>query len=286
MQTIVRESGLEPTKARTILTLFEGYFRIADEYAIKAKAIVVTDGSQTAQIEAARDARLFLRDKRLAVEKARKELKEQALREGKAIDGIANILKALIIPIEDYLKTQENFVELKAQAEAEERERVFQAGEMKRLADEAEEKRLEEKRVREALDKNAAEIRRLNKERLDRLAARERERTVADRKSRLEAERIRKEGKNAVAAEKARAAAKLDKVEAETKAATELYKKERAEREAKQAKQKADAKAREDKLLEEREEQRLEAHRLAEELAALVECPECGHKFKPEGRGE
>lgn len=257
LQTIVRQSGLEPTKARTILTLFEDYFTIAEEWAIKAKAIVVTDGSQTAQIEAAREGRLFLKDKRLAVEKARKELKEQALREGKAIDGIANVLKALLIPIEDYLRTQEDFVEIKAKSEADERERVFQAGEVKRLADEEEAKRLEDIRAREELRKNAAEIRRLNAERLTRLAARERERLVADRKANIEKERIRKEGKNAVAAEKA-------KGDAIKKAADELA----------------------EKLKETREKDEAERQRLKAELAALVECPECGHKFKPGRRGK
>lgn len=257
LQTIVRESGLEPTKARTILTLFQDYFTIADEWALRAKDIVVTDGSQVAQIEAAREGRLFLRDKRIAIEKARKELKEQALREGKAIDGIANVLKALIVPIEEYLKTQENFVELKAKSEADERERVFQEGEKKRLADEEEARQ----RVDAEIRKENERLKQEAKERNDRLVARERERMVADRKNNIEKERIRKEGLNAVAAVKARA-------------------------EAKQAKLKADAKAVEDRLLKEREEKRLETERLEAELAALVECPECGHYFKPEGRGE
>ena len=67
----------------------------------------------------ARVGRLFLMKKRTAIETVRKELKEQALREGKAIDGIANVLKALIIPIEEYLKKQEDFVVLKEAARIE-----------------------------------------------------------------------------------------------------------------------------------------------------------------------
>jgi hypothetical protein len=42
-------------------------------------------------------------------------LKEQALREGKAVDGIANVLKALIVPLEEHLDKQERFVEIRAE---------------------------------------------------------------------------------------------------------------------------------------------------------------------------
>lgn len=264
LQTIVRESGLEPTKARTILTLFEDYFKIADEWALKAKTIVVTDGSQTSQIEAAREGRLFLRDKRKAIETARVELKEHALREGKAIDGIANVLKALIIPIEEYLKTQENFVELKAKSEADERERVFQASEKKRLEDEENTRVWEAKRIQKENERLKLEAR----ERNDRLAARERERAVANRTANLEKERIRKEGKNAVSAEKAKADAAVEALKTTDRIKSEEREKER--RAEVLARSKAKAK-----------QAKLEA-----ELEALVECPECGHYFKPEGRGE
>jgi len=111
LTVIVKKSNLEPTKAKFILDKFQDYFETASEWELKAKAIVVTNETQKTEMKMARAGRLFLREKRIAVEKARKELKEQALREGKAIDGIANVLKALIVPIEDYLEGQERFVE-------------------------------------------------------------------------------------------------------------------------------------------------------------------------------
>lgn len=135
LQTIVQQSGLEKNKADFILKQFQDYFKIAAEWEDKAKTIIVTDASQKSEMEMARVGRLFLREKRIAVEKARKNLKEQALREGKAIDGIANVLKALIVPIEEYLDKQEHFVEIKAKEEA---ERI-------RLE---EEKKAEEERIR------------------------------------------------------------------------------------------------------------------------------------------
>lgn len=136
LQVIVKNSGLEPTKAKYILEQFQDYFKMADEWTIKAKSIIVTDESQTTEMEMARVGRLFLKEKRIAIEKARKSLKEQALREGKAIDGIANVLKALIVPIEEYLDKQEHFVENKAKEEAE-RKRI------------EEEKKAEEERIRQ-----------------------------------------------------------------------------------------------------------------------------------------
>ena len=118
-QVIIQESGLEATKAKFILENFQNYFEVADEWTRKANMIVVTNENQKADMQMARTGRLFLREKRIAIEKARKELKEQALREGKAIDGIANVLKALIVPIEEYLEKQERFVEILAEKKAE-----------------------------------------------------------------------------------------------------------------------------------------------------------------------
>ncbi len=99
LEVIVKESGLEQSKAKYILENFQDYFKIAEEWEQKAKTIIVTDVSQVTEMEMAKVGRKFLSKKRIDVENSRKKLKEQSLREGKAIDGIANVLKALIIPI-------------------------------------------------------------------------------------------------------------------------------------------------------------------------------------------
>jgi hypothetical protein len=114
LQVLVRESGLEQSKAQVLLERFQDYFQIAAEWEAKAKTIKVTDAKQQADMQMARVGRLFLREKRIAIENTRKELKEQSLREGKAIDGLANVLKAVIVPIEEYLDQQEHFVEIEA----------------------------------------------------------------------------------------------------------------------------------------------------------------------------
>ena len=118
---LVEQSDLEPNNADILKKKFNDFFDIAGEWEARAKQIVVTDESQIAVMKMAREGRLFLRAKRIEVENTRKQLKEQALREGKAIDGIANVLKALIVPIEDHLEAQEHFVENKRKAEEEQR---------------------------------------------------------------------------------------------------------------------------------------------------------------------
>ena len=183
LEKIVKDSNLESTKAKYILDNFKDYFDLASEWEMKAKTLVVTRDDQVAEMKMAREGRLFLREKRLAVESSRKKLKEQSLREGKAIDGIANVLKALIVPIEEHLDRQEHFVELKKKAaeeqkrleieqkieqerlereqkEAEEKERLRIENEKLRAESEAaERKRQEERRKQEAaLEKERAKV--------------------------------------------------------------------------------------------------------------------------------
>lgn len=110
---LVETSGLDKDKADYILQKFQDFFAIADEWNQKAKSLVVTDISQIEEMKQAREGRLFLKGKRVEVERARKELKEQSLREGQTIDGIARVLTNLISPIEDHLEEQEKFKERK-----------------------------------------------------------------------------------------------------------------------------------------------------------------------------
>lgn len=238
LQVIVQNSGLEKTKAEYILTKFQDYFAVAAEWESRAKGIIVTDASQKADMQMARVGRLFLRDKRIAIENSRKELKEQSLREGKAIDGIANVLKALIVPIEDYLDQQEHFVELKEKAEAEQA-------------------RIEAERKAEA------------------------ERIAREQAEREEQERIRVENEQL----KAEAVAREKKMEAERKKAEAARlaaeDKARKEKEAIEAKAKAERDQQEKVIREEREKTefaRKEREAFAAKLA-MIECPNCHHKF-------
>jgi len=110
---VAEQSGLEKSKVEVLLQNFNKHFSQAKDIVSRVKGIEVTDVSQIQIIQQAREARLSLKNIRVDVENTRRGLKEQSLREGKAIDGIANIIKALIIPVEEHLEKQEKFIELK-----------------------------------------------------------------------------------------------------------------------------------------------------------------------------
>ena len=109
---VVNESGLDKTKAQVLLDNFSNYFDIAAKWENTANSLIITDVNQKAEMKMAREGRLFLREKRIAVEKTRKQMKEGALREGQTIDAIAKILTNLIIPIEENLEQKEKFAEI------------------------------------------------------------------------------------------------------------------------------------------------------------------------------
>lgn len=118
---VVRESGLEPNKVDELMKNFSLFFGQAKDLADDAKAIEVTDESQVSLMKLAREKRLALREVRINVEKTRVALKEQSKREGQAIDGASNIIKAIIIPIEERLEKMEKFAETKKAERVEKR---------------------------------------------------------------------------------------------------------------------------------------------------------------------
>ncbi len=259
LQKIVNKSGLDTPKANIILDQFHEYFAMADEWKEKAQNIVVTDASQEVEMKMARSARLFLREKRLAIEKTRKSLKEQALREGKAIDGIANVLKALIVPIEEHLSAQENFIEIKAQeAAALEREKLEAEAEKKRIAD-------EKARVVQEI-KNKKEAEKLAKERkkleAEKKVAAEKKKIIEDA-AKLKVDRARAQKQKILDGARRKQEVAAEKLAAEKRKSAEIQKTARETQNALIMKHK-DAAEKQRKL-----------------LAATVQCPKCNHKFIP-----
>lgn len=110
--SIVKENSIDDIQSKNILSKFEGLFSQATEWEKEAKSIVVKDENDVESMEKARTVRISIKKIRTEAENTRKELKESALRYGKAVDGIANVIKALIVPLEEYLEKQEKFVEL------------------------------------------------------------------------------------------------------------------------------------------------------------------------------
>ena len=266
LSVIVQEANLEPTQSQEIIVYFSAFLSEVQKYERDAMAINITSANQTEDMARARDIRKILKGLRCDCENSRKERKEMYLRVGKAIDGAANIVKALIVPIEEHLEKQEKFVENL------ERERVAKMVEdrkealtpylpdpsiypLDQMSEEAFATLLDNskraKEAREAEEKKAEEAR-LAKEKAD---AEERKRIEeenkqlkadAEAKAKIEAEEKAKRDAE-LAKERAEAQKKLEaeqakaKAEAEARAKIEadLKKKEDDERKAKEEAEKA-----------------------------------------------
>lgn len=246
---LIIDTGLETVKADTLLVKFDNFEQIARKWEAEAKSIIVTDETQVSLMERAREGRLILKDKRVSIEKTRKALKEESLREGQAIDKIARYLKDLIEPIENYLEEQERFVELKQAREAAEK------AERERIEREAAEAKVEAARKAE----EAAERERLNIE-IEVM----RKKLDEERKAKAEADRI-------AAEEKKKADEILRQERMKTEAAEKVRKK--AEDDAAAARERV-------RVVQTRKNEEIrEVRRENVELKKMMICPKCGHKF-------
>lgn len=109
-------TDLEPESALAIRGAFGALFDQAAEWTRRAREIRVTSLDQKREMKLARESRLAVRDIRINAEHARKRLKADIVRRGKAIDGAANVIKDLLEPIEIHLLEQETFAERHEQA--------------------------------------------------------------------------------------------------------------------------------------------------------------------------
>ena len=112
IQVIAKENNLSNDSAQSMQNVFTPYFDLAKKASEEAKSIVVTSEDQTDLMKQAREQRLVLKNIRVEVEKKRKDMKDESWRFGKAVDGMANIIKFLIVPIEEHLQLQEDFAKI------------------------------------------------------------------------------------------------------------------------------------------------------------------------------
>jgi hypothetical protein len=116
----VSKEQLPESEGIALQNSFLPFFQQAEAMKEQALAINVTSVDQVDAIKKAREWRLTLKNIRVDCEKVRKGLKEESLRKGKAIDGMANVIKFLIAPIEQHLENQENFVKSQEELRIEE----------------------------------------------------------------------------------------------------------------------------------------------------------------------
>lgn len=236
---VVQQNNLEPVSAAALIEAFQPLFAEAESVCRDAAAIEVTDATQVSEIKKARAARLQLKDIRVRAEHERKRLKEDSLRRGKAIDGIANVIKFLVEPAEERLLAQEQFAERK-EAERKAALRAAREDQLRPYGVDPSFYRLDDMPEAEfaqlVASSRAGHEARLEAARKEEEDRRARETADREEKARMQAEneRLRKE------AEEREAAMREERVraEAERRAADEAARKER---EALEAKARADA---------------------------------------------
>lgn len=118
LQVILTEQNVTGNNAKALIEAFGAPFIEAGDILRSYEDIKVTDESQKELIAEAKEKRLTLKRIRTGVESKRKELKEDSLRTGRAIDSVARYVKDTIDPAEKYLELQEKFVEIKKAEEA------------------------------------------------------------------------------------------------------------------------------------------------------------------------
>lgn len=275
LQVILDEQKVAKENTDALIKAFGAPFTEAGKILSTYKKIVVTDESQTDIMKIAKEKRITLKNIRTGVENKRKELKEDSLRTGKAIDAVAKYIKENIEPAEEYLELQEKFVEIKqteraAKVKLERTERLLKYTDdismynIDGIEDETFEFLLTKvkKEYDDKIATEKAESERLAKEEKERIAEQER---IVKENARLRKEAEQKEVELAVERKKEAdkqakieaehekqllaERAKLATIEADQRKKDEVIAKEKADKEAAEAKALADAKEAEMKAL-------------------------------------
>lgn len=251
---IIEETGLEKSTAMQLKSVFNSMFGEADKWIAKAQAINVTDCSQVSEMKKARELRLELRAIRCEAETKRKALKADALLKGKAIDGIANVLKALIEPVETHLQEQEDFAKI---VEAKRQQELF-----------AERLRLISAYDPDIYSKGGTDFGTMSQDMFDAMLngmKMKRESEIAEAK-RIEDERIAEQKRQVLIEQERELARQKELKDAQERAEKEAKLRLESERKAKQEREKAEKEAREAKEKAEAESERLRQEATQERL--------------------
>lgn len=119
LQVILKEQHVPKAQADALIEAFGGPFNEVGEILADYQTIKVTDITDTEGMQTARTKRLALKKARTTVENKRKELKENIVKQGRAIDSVARFVKEVIAPAEEYLQLQEDFAKLEAKRQHE-----------------------------------------------------------------------------------------------------------------------------------------------------------------------
>lgn len=107
---IIEETGLELSKSTAIQNAFGNFYAKIAEWKSELPSVTVTAYDQGDKILKARELRLEVRTARLEITKLHKELKADALKEGRAIDAVKNFALSELEPLEEAFKLNENYI--------------------------------------------------------------------------------------------------------------------------------------------------------------------------------
>jgi len=220
---LAEERGLDLNRVETLMQAYGDNYAEVLQLADGFDSIVIEDVNDAAGMASARKARLAIRQVRIDTENKRIQLKADSLREGKAIDGMANIIKDIAEPAEKHLQLQEDYAKVVEQKRLDDLKatRIAELGEYMENVQVFNLAEMPEPQYQEILQgaiakkkqaevDAAAEAKKLEDERLAEVARQEERDKVAQ--------------ENMVAAEKARKEAEVAKKEADD-AKAELQKK-------------------------------------------------------------
>lgn len=111
IENLVKQSGLPELQAQVITNAYglEAIKTEIEKWQGMADSLVVTAEDQTEKMAMAGTARKAMVKIRTGIEKNRKGLKEDALKTGRFIDACAKEVTALVTPLEEHFRTQEEF---------------------------------------------------------------------------------------------------------------------------------------------------------------------------------
>ncbi len=259
-------NGVSQESQELIKGNFQPFFDQIEQWSKKANELVITDISQTGEMKMARVARLELRKIRLAADKVRKELKEESLRYGKAVQGAYNIIEYKIKPIEEHLKKQEDFAQLQEEKRLLEL-RIERESQIEKYSEFAptgiDYSLLTADEFKNLL--NGAALQKKSKEDAEKAAERarieaEKARIKKEKEDAVERERLRKENEALrLQQEKEREEARQERIKQEEKIKSERAAREKMEAEKRELQRKID------------EEKKIEQRRIAEREKARQE---------------
>lgn len=273
IEKIEEVKGLKPEVVNDLQKHFSNLFSQAKEWEEKSKEIVVKSVEDVEMMARAREARLMLKKIRVDAERIRKELKEESLLKGRAIDGVANIIKYLVIPVENRLEQEEKFIQLQEEKRlqdlADDRTKQLIQYEvdttvydLKLMQEEAFQTLLESSKI--VYEKRQEELRKEEEARIEReKKEREEQERIRLENEKLKAEALKREQELAKERAKQEEKAKKEREAMELKMKKEREAREKIERELK-AKKEAELRAKQEAEKKEKEEQkRLKAMQLA-----------------------